>query len=381
MKKVTWFNNFHEHRNHLLKYGLMKLHRAGQVRFVVRDSSALIQYNLPEKVINHIHRHTVLLLFENGLSHKWILVDSEDSFIYLCPLIKEVDMYFCAGYNTQFFEQREFIRPYYWQTEGDVSDYRNRVEELIAGFGEHFHKVKKLVPIGANHSHQKSSALCHKRWLAKKWANLQDKVHRSLSGCLNWQNQFEMFEERYYEILSLRKSALTYDIVLSDTLWGWPHHRYSLHRQLDKLSEKYLIHSSLKWNKAAENSEFTQEQFPMLTRPIDRNYEFMLSASRLATFATGYHWGWRNIMTLALCVGLPIYMDRPILEPYFDFDQFKVFYNVDSWLSIERYLQEIDYDSWLDIKKHNQTTYDKFMAPEKVASYFLETVSLDLTSR
>jgi hypothetical protein len=100
----------------------------------------------------------------------------------------------------------------------------------------------------------------------------------------------------------------------------------------------------------------------------------MLASSRLAVFATGYHWGWRNIMTLALYWGLPIYMDQPLLEPYFNFSEFKVFYNDDQWQSIERYLQEIDEPIWQRIKTHNQAVYDRYLLPEKVAQYVLDTV-------
>lgn len=372
MRRLIWFQNSHEHRNHLLKYGLMKLDRAGRIHFTVQDNSALAYYYVSEKLRRHVHRHTTLILFQEGLSRKWILVDSEDSFFCLCPLIEEVDLYFCAGYSSQFFQEKSFITPYTWQTEEDIKEYKDKSYNLIQNFGDHFSKVRKLVPIGPN-SHYSS---CKKQdWFSRKWINLQDKARKRISNSINWQPQFEMFEKRYQQIYRLRDQSMQYDVVLSDTLWGWPRHRYQLHHQLAELSQKYRIHSSLKWNVAAEESEFSSKQFPMVTRPIDGNYEQMLASTKLAVFATGYHWGWRNIMTLALCIGIPVYMDEPVLEPYFDFNQFKVFRNLDSWQSLEYFLQQIDKDSWLKIKQHNQAVYDRYMTSEKVANYFLETVS------
>jgi hypothetical protein len=280
-----------------------------------------------------------------------------------------VDYHFCAGYNQQIFQQKTFLQPYPWQTEADVAIYRQGVEHLIQRFGDHFDKVKKFVPIGPD-----SGKWARSSWFTQKWRNIQDKSLKWLTGKRYWQPEFEVFEQRYQAIQALRSAPLLYDVVLADSLWGWPQHRFILHQQLGQLAQKHQIHSQLNWNDAAQGSGLTASQFPLTTRAIIGNYETMLASSRLAVFATGYHWGWRNIMTLALYWGLPIYMDQPLLEPYFNFNEFKVFYNDDQWQSIDRYLLEIDEPIWQRIKTHNQAVYDRYLLPEKVAQYVLDTV-------
>jgi hypothetical protein len=369
MQRITWFTNAHEQRNHLLKYGFMKLHHAGTVEFIVRDQSALAAYDVSPGLRQHEHRHTTLLLWEHNTRKRWILVDSEDSFAQLCPLIEDVDVYFCAGYNHPIFHHKTFLQPYPWQTAADVASYRLQVEQMIQRWGDHFSKVKKYVPIGPDSGQWPTPS-----WPTQKWRNLRDKTQKTLTGQRYWQPEFQVFEQRYRAMHALRSATLQYDVVLADTLWGWPHHRYALHQKLGQLAPYSLIYSQLKWNDAALGSGLTSEQFPLISRPIAGNYEAMLAASRLAVFATGFHWGWRNIMTLALYWGLPIYMDQPLLEPYFDFNQFKVFYNIDEWQSLESYLQDIDEALWHRIKAHNQAIYDRYLLPEKVAQYVLDTV-------
>lgn len=41
-----------------------------------------------------------------------------------------------------------------------------------------------------------------------------------------------------------------------------------------------------------------------LAAPIEANYEQLLASSRLGVFATGFHYGWRTIVTFAWAVGL-----------------------------------------------------------------------------
>jgi hypothetical protein len=369
MKKVTWFTNAHEQRNHLLKHGLMRLHRQGQCQLVIRDYDDLRDFSVSEQLKNHPHRHTNLLLVEDDSIHKWVLVDSEDSFFCFSPLIQEVDLYFCAGYNSTFFQEKTFIQPYVWQTEEDVAPYRQKAQFLIDTFGDHFSKVRKFVPIGPN-----AIDPSFRPAQPQKWINLKDKLSRHLAKRRTWDAEFRQFECRYQRIHQLRQASLKYDVVLADTLWGWPHHRYALHQRLGELASQYQIYSQLKWNEAAAGSTFTADQFPLISRSIPGNYEAMLAASKLAVFSTGFHWGWRNIMALSLCIGLPVYMDEPILEPYFDLNEFRVFYNQDEWASLASFLNSIDESAWLRIKAHNQAMYDRFMAPEKVAEYFINSV-------
>jgi len=370
MKKIIWFTNSHEHRNHLLKYGLMQLDQKKKIKFVERDNSSLLDYQVSSTINEHVHRHTSFLIYINGNKTKKILLDSEDSFVHLCPLIKDVDIYFCAAYNTNFHLEKKFVDIYEWQSEEDVIEYRKKSQDLILNFGEHFYKIRKFIPIGPNLSQPISRSL-----LQQKKLNVIDKVFKIFLKQRFWKSELEMFESRYQYMLKLRSQNLIYDVVLYDTLWGgWARHRYSLHVKLKDLCNRFKIHSVLKWDETAATSEFKKEQFPIISNPIQENYEEMLASSRLGVFATGFHWGWRNIMTLSLLFGIPIYMDKPILEPYFDFNEFQIYNNNDGWDALESYINQIDSDIWIKTKQHNQSVYDKYMTPEKVAEYFINTL-------
>jgi hypothetical protein len=166
--------------------------------------------------------------------------------------------------------------------------------------------------------------------------------------------------------------------VLLDTLWGWPRHRLALHRRLQSISGHYRVHSRLNWSEpvpydgSAENP-LNPADFPVATEPID-DYESMLAASRVAVLATGFHWGWRAIMAFALMVGLPVYMDRPLFEPWFSLDDFVMFWNTDgAWNDLEQHLDATTEPRWNEIRLHNQSQYDRAMDPERVANYVLMT--------
>jgi hypothetical protein len=301
MKKIIWFTNSHEQRNHLLKYGLMKIAKEGKIEFLEQEHSQLLEYNFPSPIKEHIHRHTSFLLYVNGNRTKKILVDSEDSFVHLHPLIQDVDIYFCAAYNHDFHAEKQFIQKYSWQTDDDVLEYERKSQKLILDFGDHFHKIKKFIPIGFNLSHPIKHS-----YIEQKIINVKHKLIKSVFKRKDWSHDLQMFESRYEYVQKLRNQELIHDVVLYDTLWGgWPRHRYALHQKLQELSKQYKIYSVLKWDDSAEKSEFVKEQFPLISQPILGNYEEMIAASRLGVFAAGFHWGWRNIMTLALFCNRP----------------------------------------------------------------------------
>lgn len=52
-----------------------------------------------QSIKEHIHRHTVLIIVRRGSQSFKVLIEAEDSFYQLCPLISEVDLYFCHSYN------------------------------------------------------------------------------------------------------------------------------------------------------------------------------------------------------------------------------------------------------------------------------------------
>jgi hypothetical protein len=168
--------------------------------------------------------------------------------------------------------------------------------------------------------------------------------------------------------------------VLLDTLWGWPRHRLALHRQLQVLSNAgHQIHSKLNWAEpshwdGSNTDPLDRAQFPLMAGRNIENYEEMLAASRLAVFASGFHWGWRNIMTLALMWGLPILADRPYLEPWFDLNRFLIQWNDDDdWAELATALADVSDKRRSATAMHNQRMFDELLAPERAADYFLTT--------
>ena len=104
----------------------------------------------------------------------------------------------------------------------------------------------------------------------------------------------------------------------------------------------------------------------------------MLASSRLGIFATGFHWGWRNIMTLAMLFGIPVLTDRPLLQPWFDLEQLDLTFNDNQdWSCIANSLGRISEENWRSRRERNARLYDLFMAPEAVASYMI-AVARDL---
>jgi len=236
--------------------------------------------------------------------------------------------------------------------------------------------VRPFIPIAPNLSSSKK-----RTYFRQKIINILSKFIKFFSESNYWRPDLIDFEERHSEINSLRNSCLKYDVTLHDTLWGWPVHRIKLHSKLTQLSGTYSINTILNWhppsiNDGSTNVNLDRRDFPIQNGEVIRNYEKMLSESKLGVFATGFHWGWRNIMTFSLLIGIPIIMDKPIFEPYFDFNQFKLFYNEDGeWGAIKPLLDQITPECWRSIKKHNQFVYDQYLAPETVARYLINTAS------
>jgi hypothetical protein len=371
--EVIWFKNNHEQRNDLLRYGFMKLHHRGDIEYREYPQIFCSNFGFSEATARHEHRHTSIMTLRDGARRVRCLVDSEDSFFWMCPLIADVDCYLCAGYNSEFFGKKELFAPYPWQTELEVRYYRERANELIVNWGSYFGRVRKFIPIAPNMWSKNQVSL-----LQQKYRNIRYKLHSTLSQELYWQNAFVEFESRYLELLELRNRPLLYDVVLLDTLWGWPRHRLDLHRKLQNISNRYRIHSALNWKDpvpydGSDLNPLNREEFPVQTNPID-DYEIMLASSRLAVLATGFHWGWRSIMSLALMIGLPVYMDRVVLEPWFDLNEFNILWNSDgSWCDTEKHLASVNESEWARIKKHNQSQYDNVMSPERVAEHVIST--------
>jgi len=303
------------------------------------------------------------------------MVDNEDSFVFVSDLIKEVDVYFCAGYNTELFEKKTFVNPYAWQDTTDLKWYKENLQKKIEELGEEFYKIRRYIPIAPNLNIDNPLGL-----LRQKLSNIEHRIRKTLNAGLNFRHDYKNFEKRYTQLLSLRHSNLKYDIVLNDSLWGWPEHRINLHRKLKELKEKgYAVNSVIKWSEpmvfdGSIEKKIDRGIFPMQTGQPIESYETMLSESKLAVFACGFHWGWRSILVFSLLTGIPVLTDRLLTEPYFDISEFKLWQIEDhSWNDVEEYLANISSEEWTRIKKHNQKVYDKYMSPETVAKYFIET--------
>lgn len=380
LPQVIWFRHFHENRNDLLRFGLIRLCLSGVIRYEEQPFAAIGQYGFSEKIAKLDNpRHVSFLLVRYGNRSIRCLLDSEDSFALLSPFISEVDVCFCSGYNADFLEKKQFVQPYSWQNAADLSWYEKILEEKIKTLGVHFHKVKRFVPIAPN----QGTAIPVPAW-KQKISNAVHRLRVSAGKGIDYMPVYRGFEIRENYLKSLRNSTLQYDVVLNDSLWGWPAHRINLHTKLGELDQKgYQIHSVLNWTEPSgcdggHSKAISSENFPIKTRSIANSYELMLSQSRLAVFACGFHWGWRNIMMLALQCGIPVLTDRLLTEAYFDLKEFVIFEQEDhQWHTVEPQLQRIGQEQWEAYKQHNQRVYDKYMAPEAVAQYFINELAFD----
>lgn len=380
--RVHWFRNAHEHRNDWLRFGLMLLHRADRVRYEEHPLSACTVAGFDTSVAQHRHRHTSVVLVEGEHQRRRCIVDSEDSFFFLSPLVKVADVYFCAGYNRSFFEGRAFAPPFDWQQPCEVEFYVTRAKNLIRDYGAVFDRVRPFVPIAPSMdmTGKLSPAM-------QRLRNLLHKLLTRLWPARSWWFSYLDFESRYRDLLRLRESPPLYDIVSLDTLWGWPRHRHALHLRLRELtSAGKSVHARLRWSQpsAIDGSDkypLDPADFPLESGVVG-DYEAMLAASRIAVFATGFHWGWRNIMTLSLMWGLPIHADRLLLEPWFDMARFEIGWNDDSsWSNVAAALDAVTDAERLRIKARNQAAFDDLLAPEKVAEYFIRAALSDSESR
>lgn len=372
MINVYWFRNGHEHRNYWLRFGLMRLHRAGRICYTEYALASCMDFGFDPSVVTHEHRHTSVVLIKEGSNARKCIIDSEDSFFFMSPeLLRHADLYFCAGYSRSFFEDKRFVPPYAWQQPEEISFYDTRARELVDNCGPLFGRVRPFVPIGPELHLDRELT-----FMMRKLRNAHNRMV-SLRKARSWRIDHSDFEARYAQLLALRDARCQYDVVLLDTLWGWPRHRYALHLRLRELAQAgKSISARLRWAEpmaldGGDRFPLAKEEFPLETGHIDR-YEPMLASSRLAVFATGFHWGWRNIMTLALMWGLPIHADRLLLEPWFDMSLFNISWNEElDWPHISTELSALSDDRVAQIKAHNQAAFDRLLAPERVADYFV----------
>lgn len=375
MIKVHWFRDMPEERNDWLRFGLMELAKKKEIRYLEWDLKEMTRYGYSPKILSYPSlRHLSFLVVEDGDKKIKCLIDNEDSFALFSELIVYADVYFCAGYSRDVFELKSMPKFYNWQTAEDVSWYTDLLSKKIPLFENQFHKVRKFIPIGPNLS--KELPISKEKRLR---LNLQYHIRKFLGLSNTYQIVFENFQSRYNDLLRLRDTELRFDITINDTSWSWPRHRIKLHQKLQTLSQKgFKINSILKLTNPSicDNSislNLNKEDFPMKLGEIV-NYEQMLASSKIGVFACGFHWGWRNIMTLALFIGIPVITDRLLVEAYFDMHIFKIWEIEDeNWALVKSMLEEIDPIKWETYKKYNQEQFDNFLQPEKVALYFINS--------
>jgi hypothetical protein len=378
---VTWFRHDDEHRNELLRYGLMRLAKERRITYREAPRSEASEAGFSSIFASaSLHHISILAIALEGKTIQ-CLVDGEDSFYWLSPLIAEVDLYFCSGFNAQFFRGFEFPRPNAWQSDEQISYYRSRAKELIEEHRIHFSKVRPFVPIGPSLSAAEEAG-----GAVRKIRNARHKFGSFISDDLYWQLDYEAYSRRYARLLSLRHAPLKYDVVLNDSLWGWPMRRIGLHEELRSLKHKFAIHAKLSWAPPArfdgsDRLGLCSSDFPRVIGQIN-DYERMLASSRLGVFATGFHWGWRSIMTLAMLFGIPVLTDRLLLQPWFKLDQFDLAFNDGKdWSCVASALAEISAETWRERRERNARVYDIFMAPEAVANYVLDTTKEVMSER
>jgi hypothetical protein len=369
--KIVWFRHPDEHRNDLLRFGLMRLARARDIDYLELTLGECVDYGFPATLTQGNPHHASVVAVEDGPRRVRCIIDSEDSFYWMSKHIADCDLFFCAGYNADFFQRRIFAGKYAWQRDDEVSFYRARTAELVAMYGHHFDKARPFVPIGPSLAFASSRS-----FIQQKAANLHHRVASRLSRGRYWKPELDAYEQRYAQLLALRQAPLRHDVTLLDTLWGWPRHRVALHRTLADLGKHGAdVHARLSWADpvpfdASETAPEDRASFPMKTGVVTQ-YEVMLAGSRLGVFATGFHWGWRSIMSLAMMVGIPVLIDRPLLQPWFDLSRLDVQFNDDgNWDLVHPMLASISDRAWLDRKIQNAVAYDEVMSPEAVAWYF-----------
>ena len=375
--EVIWFRHWHENRNDWFNFGLIELHYSKKIKLKELKLEDALKYGFHPSIIGHKDlKGKSFLLFINGKQRTKCIIDCEDSFIHISDLIENVDIYFISAYNEDLFDRKTYPKFYNWQTPEQIIEYKKIIEEKIINIGSHFHKIKKFIPIAPTITVSEKHAP-----LFQKYINFKNRISLWFGGGYSFKHRYKLYIKRYNELLLLRNSNLQFDIVLNDSLWGWPVHRISLHKELDRLHKLgYNIHSRLAFTKASfldgsNKLNIVESEFPMITKDIVGNYEVAISKSKLAVFACGFHWGWRNIVMLAIMLGIPVASDRLLVEPYFDMKEFKLWeIESENWTPIQHILNSYNEDMWMNYKQVNQNLFDKYMRPDIVASYVINVI-------
>ena len=377
--RLVWFSNHHDHSLHYLKFGLMQLARQGQLRFEDRPVLAAEGW-LPADLRQRHYRRLVLVGVEWKRQRRLIAVDGEDSPFQLSELVERVDRYYTCTYCPHLYEQRQFHFALPWQNEAEINHYRQRFEALVARYGHCFSRIRPWAPIGPN----LETPPLQRSWSHQRLANLRHKLQLRLTGTVDWAPQFTRFTKRWSQIHAMRTLEPQLDVALLDSLWGWPRHRIALHHRLAALSAQgYAIRSCLSYRQPepyelGDAPAPQPDHFPMqVGNAIDGNYEQLLAASRLGIFATGFHYGWRNIVTLAWALGLQTLQDPFTYRFLFDPAPFHLPLGPDGWNSLARHLDQARSESPAE-RSMRWNHFDQVASPERVAVAVVDQLTSEL---
>jgi hypothetical protein len=374
--KVTWFSNRHEHSVQWCKLGFMRLAHAGEIT-LVQIPNELAGSFLPAPLVAPTHRRKAVLTIQDGSTIKTVILDGEDSVFQTSHLIQYCDHYFVCAYRGSFYRGEPFDLGYCWQTEAELAHYQQLWDERQTTLRGYLYKARPFMPIGPDLKKTSVAA----PWIQQKFGNLRHRALKLMTKHRPWRSEWEEFEERYDALIRLRSEQPKYDIVLKDSLWGWPRHRIALHQKLRGLADEWNIHSQLSYRDCFDYEYAGFERpvasdFPCIAgKPNQDGYEKMLAASRLAVFATGFHWGCRNIQTLAWFLGNHVYSDPLSFEVPGGVDEFQVSWNTDgSWDDMRSILQAVNADGEFSARKARAAAFDRNCAPQVVARRVLEAV-------
>ena len=367
------------------KFSLMELARSGEIDFVRVRPSSFDQNLLPRSIKDALSPAQAFLVAYKGDKRCKIVIDTSESYFYMSSAIADSDLYFFSAYNSEIFEKHRFLKPYSWQERYDLAGYKRNFEKIERDFGSYFTRIVRFIPypvvmdLPARRFSRSTQAVIVtllirrflRKSLPKQGFSIQDPEYRLL-------------RLRYNQLLKYRKNTIRYDVVVRESLWAWPWHRILLYKALENLSGRE-IYASLKsataddpeaWWRAGIPEGEMEEVDRMLHKKVDfpESYEEMITSSRLAVFPTGKHWGWRAITFLSMISGGPILMDRPLFEPYFPMNEFKIYYADNEWSNLASTLEKITEEKWIDIRSHNQSVFDKYLAPLPVGRYIFGTI-------
>ncbi|WPD22731.1 MAG: hypothetical protein SD837_21415 [Candidatus Electrothrix scaldis] len=382
--RIEWLDKEDKHTLYV-KFALLELARAGEIDFVRIPPARFDRKILSQQAIEALSSaQSFFVAYQNGQQCK-VILDISESFFFMSSAIAEVDLYFCTAYNSELFEKRQFLTPYPWQQRYDLGGYQRNFQRIEKKFGKHFYKLTRFIPCppvmdlpARRFDKEKQVAitsLLFARFLQKKIPGLFGNF---------FDPEYRLFKLRYQQIFGYRKNTLKYDIVVRESLWAWPWHRALLIKALAALKDRKVFYglssSEENHDQAWWRHDIPEDEHDEIDKIIHENvcfpesYEEMITSSRLAVFPTGKHWGWRAITFLSLFSGGPLLMDKPIFEPYFPMDVFKVFYTQDEWEDLETVLNQVDEEQWAAIRQHNQAAFDQYLAPLPVGKYLFQTI-------